>query len=236
MKLVPRVPSNWGPRVLLVVGGLGLGLLLVVGVDAVWGGSADTLPSEPATTSFPAIDHDPGAADDLMAAWERWRTATFVSSGTWSRVLDSGGAPLEGPVYTAQEPPRRLSVRLGAVVEQIDGTVARCDLPTEDLIVPDCVSTDTSRGYDERVEAEMALVVQYVTGSTRIYDVGFGAAGCFRVELEVAALSSPWGSWSEFCFDDGSGALWSSRTRRQSAIDVEQMAAIRTAVTDDDFR
>ncbi len=222
-------------RVLLAAAGIGIGVLLVLGVDALRGGSADPRPREPATTSFPAIDHDPAAADELVVAWERWRTATFVSSGTWSRVLDSGGAPLEGPVYTAQDPPRRLSLRLGAVVDEIDGAVARCDLPTEDLIVPDCVSGDTGQGYDERVEREMDLVVQYVSGSTRIYDVGFGAAGCFRVELEVAALASPWGRWSEFCFDAESGALWSSRTRRQSAVDVEQVIAIRIDVTDDDF-
>ena len=222
-------------RVRLAVGGLGIGVLLVLGVDALRGGGADQSGDEPATTSFPAIDHDPVAADELVVAWERWRTATFVSSGTWSRVLDSGGAPLEGPVYTAQDPPRRLTLRLGAVIDQIDGTVARCDLPSEDLIVPACLSTETSYGYDERVRIEMAFVVQYVSGPSRLYDVGFGPTDCFRVELEVAALGSPWGRWSEFCFDDASGALRSSRTRRQSAIDTEQIAEIRVEVTDNDF-
>lgn len=223
------------PRVVLVVGGVVIGVVVVLVVVAIsaWGGDSDG--GEPATTSFPAVDHDPDAAEALVVAWERWRTATFVSTGVWSRTLDAGGSPLEGPVFTAQDPPRRRTLRLGSIVEQIEGTVARCDLPSEDLIVPDCLAADTTRSYEERVADEMELVRRYVAGPNRLYDVGFGDPECFQVELETAALRSPWGRWSEFCFDDATGALRSSRTRRASAVDTEIITGIRSEVTDADF-
>lgn len=220
-------------RLLLVATGVVVGVVAVFAIVAALGGGDDD--GEPATTSFPAIDHDLDAAAALLEAWERWRTATFVSSGTWSRTLDAGGAPLSGPIYTAQDPPRRLILRLGSVIDQIDGTVARCDLPSDELIVPDCVPADTSRTYEERVADEMELVARYLAGPTRLYDVGFGESGCFRVELEAPELRSPWGRWSEFCFDDATGALRSSRTRRTSAVDVSAVDEIRAEVSDADF-
>lgn len=182
--------------------------------------------------SFPPIDHDPTAADALLAAWERWRTATFVSIGTWTRTVDGVVEPLVGDVYTAQDPPRRLVVRLGAVVERFDGRTAACSPVEEDVVAPPCTAGE-GLGYDEVVARELALVAQYVGGPTRLYDVGTDGA-CFQAELIGAALASPWGRWAEFCFDD-SGALQSARIRRPSAIDVESITTIRTDVTDADF-
>ena len=46
--------------------------------------------------SFPAIDHDPAAAADLVEVWERWRNASFVSIGTWTRTIDGITDPLTG--------------------------------------------------------------------------------------------------------------------------------------------
>lgn len=71
--------------------------------------------------SFPSIDHDPVAATELVAVWERWRRASFVISGTWTRTVDGITGPLIGDVYTAQDPPRRLVIRLGAVAESTTG-------------------------------------------------------------------------------------------------------------------
>ena len=108
--------------------------------------------------SFPAIDHDPAAAADLVDVWERWRTASFVSIGTWTRTLDGVTEPLTGDVYMAQDPPRRLSIRLGALAENIDGLVAACS-PVEDdaVVAPICVRGE-GISYDARVGAELALV------------------------------------------------------------------------------
>ena len=82
----------------------------------------------------------------------------------------------------------------------------------------------------------MAVVVDYVTGDGRLYDVDDGASdGCFRVELESDLLRVSWGRWSEFCFDPDSGALLSATTRRPSAVDREVTFEVRTDVTDADF-
>jgi hypothetical protein len=221
----------------IVVGGIGIGLLAVLGIAAVvWGdsGPATDAASREIELTFPAVEHDESAAESLVVAWNRWRTSTFVSSGTWTRTLDGSDSPLSGDVYVAQDPPRRLVVRLGSVTEQIDGTLTVCDGSGDEIIVPGCGEVTTSRSYDDRVRSEMSLILRYVIGDARIYDVA-RVDNCFQVELLPAALRSPWGRAAEFCFDDESGALRSSRVRRQSAVDVETTTVIRTEVTEADF-
>jgi hypothetical protein len=221
----------------IVIGGVGMGVLVVLGVAALVGGASDTpdpTPRETIVLTFPPVEHDPRAAEDLVVAWNRWRTATFVSSGTWTRTLDGSDQPLTGDVYTAQDPPRRLVLRLGAITEQIDGDVTICDEERDGLIVPVCTQGAGGRSYEDRVRAEMSLVLRYVIGDDRIYDVA-EVDGCYRVELLPAALRSPWGRAARFCFDEESGALRSSEVRRQSAVDVERTVSVRTDVTEADF-
>ena len=221
----------------IVVGGIGIGVLTVLGIAAVVWGDPDPDgggPDRVFEPSFPPVEHDESAAEALVVAWNRWRTSTFVSSGTWTRTLDGTDAPLTGDVYLAQDPPRRLVIRLGSVTEEIDGTLTVCDAARDEVIVPGCSEVTSSRSYDERVAAEMSLILRYVIGDARIYDVA-RVDDCFQVELQPAALRSPWGRAAEFCFDEESGALRSSRVRRQSATDVETTTAIRVEVTDADF-
>jgi hypothetical protein len=218
--------------------GLYVALGLVVGVVAVLGIYAWRLDDESAvdapTTNFPAIAHESGAATTLITDWERWRTATFVSEGTWTRTLDGVDEPLSGSIYTAQDPPRRLVIRLGNTIEQIDNQVATCDTSNDDVIVPACVA-GSGMSYDERVAAEMDLVQGYVTGDTRLYDVRLDEKGCYQLEIRVSRLASPWGRWAEFCFDAESGALRRATVRRQTATDLEVIVSIRTEVSDADF-
>lgn len=224
--------------VLLVLAGVVAGVVAVLAVAAAVGddGSPDPSPVREAAedTSFPAVEHDEQAAEDLVVAWNRWRTATFVSAGRWTRTLDGVDEPLTGDTYTAQAPPRRVVMRLGAVIESIDGTLVTCDDPTEPVIVPDCSEVSGLRGYDDRLKSEMSLVLAYVIGEDRIYDVAV-VDDCFQLELLSAALRSPWGRAARFCFDDETGALASSRVRRASAIDVEIATMIRAEVTEADF-
>ncbi|MEQ8841578.1 MAG: hypothetical protein RIB98_11400 [Acidimicrobiales bacterium] len=222
-------------QLMLVVGGVVAGVVAVLAVAAlVLGDDEDAAPTEGIELSFPAIEHDDEAAEALVVAWHRWRTATFVTIGTWTRTLDGDEDPLTGDSFLAQDPPRRVVVRLGAVIESIDGSTVTCDDPTEPVIVPGCTEVAGGSSYGERLRTEMSLVLNYARGDDRLYDVAT-ADGCFQVALREAALRSPWGRAAEFCFDDETGALASSRVRRQSAIDTEITSVIRTEVTDDDF-
>jgi len=127
--------------------------------------------------------------------------------------------------------------RLGATVEVLDGTVASCEPVAEDQAsVAPCLAGNTGMSYDQRTDSELDLVGSYVGGDTRIYDVEFGLLpGCYRVELTATVLGSPWGRWAEFCFDDETGALISSRVRRKSAVDVELDVVTSSVVVEADF-
>jgi hypothetical protein len=224
---------------LYVLGAFAIGLIaaVVIGVVALDADDPDPLRRRSLDElAFPALDHDPDAATELLGAWERWRTATFITSGTWTRELDDGSEPLVGPSYRVQDPPRRLVVRLGATVERIDGAVAACDADEEGFDAPGCIASEGGASYDERVAKELAVVATYVQGDDRLYDVAFGEEpGCLRAEVEIVTLVSPWGRWAEFCFDEGTGALLSSRVRRPSAVDTESLRLVSDVVTDADF-
>jgi len=223
---------------------IGVGLLLgfvaalVIGRIVIDDPSPVVSKGRPVDNPFPAVDHDSAAASDLIAAWSSWRSATFIVDGTWTRTLDAGGLqPLSGPVHIVQRPPRRVVQRLGSTVELFDDSVASCE-PTGDGADPaaPCVAGSTGMTYQQRVDSELVLVGGYVTGESRIYDIGRGLiVGCYRAELNAVALGSPWGRWAEFCFDPVSGALLSSRVRRQSAVDVEIDKVTSTVVVDSDF-
>ncbi|MEO0493201.1 MAG: hypothetical protein AAF081_07285 [Actinomycetota bacterium] len=206
-------------RALSVVLAVVAGLIMVLGVAALvvtFSGDDDTDEAvfEPlGPSSFPPVEHDAVAARDLFEAWTRWRTATFVSSGTWTRVDDDmPDEPLIADVYTAQERPRRYQVRFGEVVR-----------------------IDDEASYESRLVAELGLVGDWILGENRTHDVAAVGDGCFHAESLVAVLGASWGRWAEFCFDDATGAMVSARVRRQSAVDIERHDAIRAEVEDDDF-
>ena len=229
-------------RALIVLLGAVVAAVGVIGVAAIWltvtTDDGDPIVLEPGVTegvSFPAIDHDPAGAAALVTAWQRWRTASFVSVGTWTRTIDARpDEPLTGDVYVAQAPPRRLVVRLGSVVERHGDEVSACSVSDQVVIAPPCVAGE-GLAYDALVEYELGLVERYVTGPSRLYDVARSSVDCFRAELVVPASASPWGRWAEYCFDEQTGALRSARVRRRSATDVELVGSIRAEVRDDDF-
>jgi len=229
-------------RTVRVLVGVVLGFVAVVLIDwLVLGDDSSPGPvvseGRPVESSFPAIDHDPAAASDLLESWQAWREGTFIVDGTWTRTLDSGGPPLSGTVHIVQSPPNRVVERLGSIVELFDGSIAACEAgPADEVPLPECVAGESGLSYQQRVDSELGLVRSYVDGDGRIYDVGRGLIpGCYRAELEVATLGSPWGRWAEFCFDSETGALLSSRIRRQSAVDVEVDVVTSAVVTEADF-
>ena len=224
-------------RIVLVVVGVSIGVLIGIGAFALLDDSQVVVGrGRPVVTPFPAVDHDEEAAAGLLAAWERWRNATFYSRGTWERRLDAGDDPLRGQVLTVQDPPRRAIVRLGSLVELIDDTIRSCDSDIDGTLPPSCLLGEVGLSYRERVTTEIAVVEEYVIGSARPFDVGPGTSdGCFRAENRTRLAAASWGLWAEFCFDDLTGAMESARIRRETAVDTEIMTLIRADVSDADF-
>lgn len=225
-------------RTVLVLVGVSVGVLIGIGVFALFDEDPEPLvgEGEPVSTPFPAVEHDERAAAELLTAWERWRTATFYARGSWERRLDNGEPPLRGPVLTVQDPPRRAVVRLGSLVELIDDSVRACDAEIEGVLTPGCQTGASGLSYEERVTRELALVADYVSGEQRSFDVGFGdTAGCYQAENRALLAAAPWGLWAQFCFDGETGAMASARVRRATATDTEVMVEIRAEVSESDF-
>ena len=118
----------------------------------------------------------------------------------------------------------------------LEAAVRLLDGDEEGFDAPACLVGSGELDYEERVAREMAVVESYVQGDDRLYDVPFGdEPGCMRAEVLVVTLAAPWGRWAEFCFDDATGALVSSRVRRPSAVDTESLRVVSDVVTDADF-
>src|SRR5690554_1320858 len=92
-----------------------VGLLVVVAYAALVGYAAVT--GATGDSDRPAIEETDAAeaAEALVAAWERSRTATFVTTGTYERRSDVTGAAIRSEDHLAQRPPRRLHRQLGGV-------------------------------------------------------------------------------------------------------------------------
>ncbi len=93
---------------MVAVAGVVIGVVVVLGLAALVLDRDDDTPSSPIEElSFPAVEHDEVAAQDLVVAWERWRTASFVTDGTWTRTLDESDAPLREALVNDRYPDGR---------------------------------------------------------------------------------------------------------------------------------
>jgi hypothetical protein len=178
-------------------------------------------------------------AERLIAAWERSRLATFVTSGTYERRSDVSGAAIASEDVVAQRPPRRVHRQLGGVEGRDDDRLLVCPAPPagqEDERQPCRLGRAGGRTYAEAVADEVAGLRSLLQGPTPLYRVSQGAEGCFDLELVRIDPRAPFGVEASFCFDPATGAPAGSRVRHQGGIEeVVVVTDIRTDVRDADL-
>ncbi|MET0728353.1 MAG: hypothetical protein ABWZ76_08680 [Acidimicrobiales bacterium] len=185
-----------------------------------------------------AASPDP-AAEQLVEAWERSRTATFVTTGTYERFSDVTGASLSSEDVVAQRPPRRLHRQLGGVNGRDDDRLLLCPAPPPGATQepePCRLGSPGGPTYEESVDDEVAALRSLLLGGAPLYEVASGDPGCFDLELVRVHPRAPFGIAASFCFDPATGAPAGHRVRHEGGIEeVLVVAEIRSEVTSDDL-
>jgi hypothetical protein len=182
---------------------------------------------------------DAAAADDLIEAWERSRTATFVRIGTFERRSEDTGSAITSEDVLAQRPPRRIHRQLGGVDGRDDRRTVLCPAPSVGSDPPPCTFGEPEGPtYDEDVHAEVDGLRSLVTGPSPVYAVGRGAAaGCFELAQLRVEPRAPFGIRAHLCFDDATGAPTDSRVEYAGGIiEVIAVTGVRAEVTDADLQ
>jgi hypothetical protein len=182
---------------------------------------------------------DGSAATELVGAWERSRTATFVRLGTFERRSEVTGAAIASEDVLAQRPPQRLHRQLGGVSGRDDDRLIVCPAPPAGEDPAECNRGDPGgTTYDEAVASELAGLRSILEGPDPLYAVARAdQPGCFDLAQLRSDPRAPFGIEARFCFDPGTGAPTDSRVRYEGGIvEVVAVTEIRPAVTDDDLR
>jgi hypothetical protein len=182
---------------------------------------------------------DGTAAEELVQAWERSRTATFVRTGTFERRSDVTGSSISSEDVLAQRPPQRLHRQLGGIDGRDDRRELSCPSPPEGSPPEECTLGEPSgASYDEDVAREVAALRTLVAGDEPVYAVGRGAdPGCFELVLQRVEPRAPFGQEARFCFDEATGAPGNSRVVYEGGIvEVVAVTDIRTDVADADLQ
>ena len=183
---------------------------------------------------------DEGVAEQLVAAWERSRLATFVASGTYERRSLVSGASIASEDVVVQRPPRRLHRQLGGVEGRDDDRLLVCPAPPdgaeEEDAQPCRLGAPGGRSYAASVANEVEGLRSLIQGAGALYLVTAGAPGCFDLELVRIDPRAPFGVEASFCFDAATGAPSGSRVRHEGGIEeIVVVTDIRTEVSDADL-
>lgn len=174
------------------------------------------------------------APERFLAAWERSREATFVTTGTYERHSDVTGATLSSEDVVAQRPPRRLHRQLGGVDGRDDDRLIVCPAPPagDDEPAPCRLGPPGGETYAETVRREVEGLRSLTQGHPLLYRVQEPTPGCFDLELLRVDPRAPFGIQATFCFDAATGAPSMRRVRHEGGV-VEALAvtSIRTDVT-----
>lgn len=182
---------------------------------------------------------DGAAATDLIDAWERSRTATFVRLGSFERRSDVTGAAIASEDVFAQRPPQRLHRQLGGVDGRDDDRLVVCPArPAGDDASACYLGEPGGDTYEEDLAAELAGLHSILEGATPLYAVARADRdGCFDLAQQRSDPRAPFGIEAQFCFDADTGAPTNSRVRYEGGIvEVLAVTEIRSEVTDDDLR
>jgi hypothetical protein len=183
-------------------------------------------------------DGDPvaDAADALVAAFERSRTATFVVEQTFTRTAPGGASISYGRRLVQRPPEDRFLVGGGTGEGRLGGRVLRCATLVGRDGGGSCTRGPEAGPYAAEVAAEVAALRALLEGAPPPYEVeALEDPGCFGLTITAPVPSAPYGDEAVFCFDAATGAPTRVEVHRPEAVDVVEAVEIRAEVTDADL-
>jgi hypothetical protein len=172
------------------------------------------------------------AQDELVAAYQRSRMATYALDGEFSRTL-SDGRRLESGALVVQRPPDELRRQLGGTSGRMNGRRVNCSTDLDGTFT--CAPGAEVESWDEMVANEVENLRTYFDPAQPVYSASRRSDGCFELRLVAAIPDPPYGVRAVMCFDPASGAMRSIEIEHENgAIDRLEASAIR-GVTAQDF-
>lgn len=225
----PRPSRRLPTWALILIGGAVGALIGLAAAIATRGDSKpSTLSLAPTDTGVPAEQQSNARA--FLAAWQRYRQATFVTELTLDRRLNDGQT-LSTTRIMVQQPPRRVVRQLNSVSTLGDAGEVSCD-KVEDQTV---CTPGNGQTYDASVQSELVAWATAFAGSAPAYFIDVAEPGCYELNLARALAAPPYGAFARFCFDDATGALRARQVVRETGTDTEQATRISVTITDADW-
>jgi hypothetical protein len=178
-------------------------------------------------------DLDEEAAEELIDAWERSRTATFIRFGTFERRSNETGAVFSSPDVLAQRPPQRLHRQVGGVTGRDDRRSLECTSAVGSDDTRCVLGEPSGPTYAEDVASEVEGLRSLLEGPSPVYAVETVGDGCFELAQLRVEPRAPFGVEARFCFDAETGAPTTHRVRHPGGVvEVLAVTEVRPAVTD----
>jgi hypothetical protein len=153
--------------------------------------------------------------------------ATWAVDSTFERRIGAKGLAYD--VHEAQRPPERLRVAGGTVSGRIGGRVLACTTGADGKL--SCRDGGPAPPYDDDVRRQLDTLATYFAGSRPLYRAEVQGGNCFRLVLQRAILTPPYGETARFCFDRPTGAPTRSEVHKRGSLDVIKVVTVRAEPT-----
>lgn len=212
----------WALLLLGLLGGGGIGLIAAGLVDRPESPS-DRLELQSAGEG--ALEDQQAGRDAFLAAWRRYREATYTAQLVFLRVASDGRELRSTSTYT-QEPPRRILRSEDAVELDAGAASVTCSTVNGAMVCAPAPQKDHAALIDEEVEVWRTAL----DGDRPWYRIASPVEGCFELALAKAVTDPPYGTISRFCFDATTGALAKRQIVHAGATDTEEAVDISTVI------
>lgn len=182
---------------------------------------------------------EPLLREELLAAYERSRRATWLVEFEFTRRLRNGAA-LDLTVIELNRPPDHLIAGLGGLNGRVGGRQVVCDTVEGSLL---CAPEGPVVPFEEDVANQVSELRDVLQPPAKWYAVAQAQprtlvgepTRCFALRRIVEVPAPPYGLRTEYCFALADGTRLFTRVQRQEGTDQQRATAVRRQVSEADI-
>jgi hypothetical protein len=218
----------WMLALLGLLGGGGVGLLVAGVIDAARDEPVGKVSLRPAAEAAAAEQAE--GREAFLAAWRRYREATYRAELVFVRVAPDGRELRSTSTYT-QQPPRRAIRSADALQLDAGPESLTCSTVNGAFVCAPGPAIDYAGSVDE----ELRVWRTALDGESPWYRITRPVEQCYELTLTRVLVDAPYGDTARFCFDADTGALAKRQIVRTSATDTEEALSVTTKIPPDAF-